>query len=54
MTEKKASSSTKTSPFDLNAFLTSVAAFLTSVAVGKAIKEYRTKQTVFVQGSPAD
>jgi CRP/FNR family cyclic AMP-dependent transcriptional regulator len=47
MTHKKASSPTKASPFDLNAFLT-------SVAVGKAIKEYRKRQAIFVQGGPAD
>jgi CRP/FNR family transcriptional regulator, cyclic AMP receptor protein len=47
MAHKKASSSTQASPFDLDAFLT-------SVAVGKAIKEYRKKQAIFVQGSPAD
>jgi CRP/FNR family cyclic AMP-dependent transcriptional regulator len=50
MTDKRASSPTKTSktsPFDLNAFLT-------TVAVGKAIKEYQKKQVIFVQGSPAD
>jgi CRP/FNR family cyclic AMP-dependent transcriptional regulator len=47
MTHKKASSPTTASPFDLNGFLT-------SVAVGKAIKEYRKRQAIFVQGGPAD